>query len=111
MPPAFCEAFLLVQLGWPLLFGAWTQSADAAYFYVDYSRNVNPVHLQLYDLSIISPDAEVDLTEGHKLGHEFFSYLSIGEVASDAPYRAKAISRKIPFSGKNEIWKSDLVDL
>ena len=57
------------------------------YFYVDYSKAVNPAHLRLYDISIISPDADVDLTEGHRLGHRFYSYLGIGEVASDAPYR------------------------
>ena len=108
---AFLKALLLSQLGWPLLFGGWVQGADAEHFYVDYSRKVSPVHLQLYDLSIISPEAEVDLTEGHKLGHRFFSYLSIGEVASDATYREKAILSKIPFLGKNEFWQSDLVDL
>jgi len=105
------KAVLLLHLGWPLLFTGSVQGADAEHFYVDYSRIVSPVHLRLYDLSIISPDAEVDLAEGHKLGHRFFSYLSIGEVASDAPYREKAISRKIPFFGKNEFWQSDLVDL
>ncbi len=108
---AFVKAVLLLQLGWSLLFGGWVQSAGAAYFYVDYSRIISPVHLRLYDVSIISPEAEVDLAEGHKLGHRFFAYLSIGEVASNASYREKAISRKIPFFGKNEFWQSDLVDL
>jgi len=108
---AYLNAVLLWLLGWPLVFGGWSQCAGSEYFYVDYSRTVSPVNLRLYDLSIISPDAEVDLTGGHKLGHQFFSYLSIGEVAADAPYREKAISRKIPFFGKNEFWQSDLVDL
>jgi polysaccharide biosynthesis protein PelA len=101
---------LWVLFVWVLL-GAGAGSGKAEYFYVDYSRNVNPDNLRLYDLSIISPDAEVDLKEGHKLGRRFFSYLSIGEVASDAPYREKVIERKIPFFGKNEFWQSDLVDL
>jgi len=109
--PAFLPALLLLSLGWPLLFTERAASAGPEYFYVDYSRNVSPAHLRLYDVSIISPDAEVDLTEGHKLGHRFYSYLSIGEVAADAPYREKAIGRKIPFFGKNEFWQSDLVDL
>lgn len=105
------KAVILLHLGWPLLFGGPAQSAGAENFYVNYSRTVSPAHLRLYALSIISPEAEVDLTEGHKLGHRFISYLSVGEVASDAPYREKAISRKIPFCGKNEIWQSDLIDL
>jgi hypothetical protein len=108
---SFLKAILWLQIISPLLGGEGAQGASAPYFYVDYSRVVNPVHLRLYDLSIISPDAEVDLTEGHQLGHQFFSYLSIGEVASDAPYRAKVLSRKIPFFGKNEFWQSDLIDV
>jgi len=105
------KAVFLAQLGWPSLFCGGAQSAGSEYFYVDYSKAVNPAHLRLYDISIISPEADVDLTEGHKLGHQFYSYLSIGEVALGASYRSKAIDRKIPFFGKNEFWQSDLVDL
>src|SRR5882672_5705489 len=107
----FLKAVFLAQLGWPSLFCGGAQSAGSEYFYVDYSKAVNPAHLRLYDISIISPEADVDLTEGHKLGHQFYSYLSIGEVALGASYRSKAIDRKIPFFGKNEFWQSDLVDL
>lgn len=105
------KAVLVLCAGGWLLFDRCVQNAGAEGFYVDYSKEVNPVHLRLYGLSILSPEAEVDLTEGHKLGHEFFSYLSIGEVAADATYREEAIRRKIPFFGKNEFWQSDLVDL
>ena len=109
--PENWKALLLLSLGCAFHFVGLAQSSGSEYFYVDYSKVVDPAHLRLYDVSIISPDAEADLTEGHKLGHQFYSYLSIGEVASDAPYREKAISRKIPFFGKNEFWQSDLVDL
>jgi hypothetical protein len=109
--PVNLRAFLLLSLGWASYFVGLGQSVGSEYFYVDYSKAVNPAHLRLYDVSIISPDAEVDLTEGHKLGHRFYSYLSIGEVASDAPYREKALARRTPFFGKNEFWQSDLVDL
>ena len=108
--PLSLSRVLLVLAGWVFLSsGASIRCAE--YFYVDYSRIISPVNLRLYDVSIISPDAEVDLAEGHSLGHEFYSYISIGEVASDAPYREKVIQRKIPFFGKNEFWQSDLVDL
>jgi polysaccharide biosynthesis protein PelA len=108
---ALLKVVLVLCAGWPLLFVRCVQDASAEFFYVDYSSNVSPVHLRLYDVSIISPEAKVDLSEGHKLGHEFFSYLSIGEVAADATYREEVIRRKIPLFGKNEIWQSDLVDL
>jgi polysaccharide biosynthesis protein PelA len=109
--PPLSKAVLLFLVGWAFQLGGLAQSVGSEYFYVDYSKKVNPVHLSLYDVSILSPEADVDLTEAHKLGHRFYSYLSIGEVAPDAPYREKAISRKIPFFGKNQFWQSDLVDL
>jgi hypothetical protein len=80
-------------------------------FLIDYSEVINPHYLLAYDFSILSPYAKVDLTPGHKLGNKFFAYISVGEIAPDAPYRERALSKTIPLFGKNEVWKSDLVDL
>ena len=109
-PPGL-RAFLLLVLGGAIYFAGLALSFGLESFYVDYSKVVDPARLRPYDVSILSPDAEVDLAEGQKLGHRFYSYLSIGEVASDASYRENAVSRRIPFFGKNEFWQSDLVDL
>src|SRR6185503_20294564 len=62
--PANLSAFLLLMLslGWAIHFVGLGQSVGSEYFYVDYSKAVNPARLRLYDVSILSPDAEVDLT-------------------------------------------------
>src|ERR1043166_5360791 len=69
--PALVKALCVLQAGWTLIFAAQPRAVGAEYFYVDYSRIVSPVNLRLYDLSILSPEADVDLTAGHKMGHRF----------------------------------------
>jgi hypothetical protein len=79
-------------------------------FYVDYSAQPNPDHLLAYDLSILHPEASADLAPGQKLGNRFLAYVSLIEVAADAPYRAEAEKAGIVFAGKNPVWNSDLAD-
>ncbi len=85
--------------------------ARAASFYVNYSAAPDENALSQYELSILSPNAKVNLAELRKRGHRSFAYVSIVEVASDAHYRAEVLAAKIPLLGRNEAWRSDLADV
>ena len=80
-------------------------------FYVNYAARVPTAPLVAHALSIVHPDAAVDLAAAHRAGNTVLAYLSVGEVAADAPYRADVLARRLPFAGRNATWNSDLVDL
>lgn len=80
-------------------------------FYVNYAARVPTAPLVAHALSIVHPDAAVDLAAAHRVGNTVLAYLSVGEVAADAPYRADVLARRLPFAGRNATWNSDLVDL
>lgn len=80
-------------------------------FYVNYSARVPTAPLVAHALAIVHPDATVDLAAAHRAGNTVLAYLSVGEVAADAPYRAEVVSRRLPFAGRNPTWNSDLIDL
>ncbi len=80
-------------------------------FYVNYSARVPTAPLVAHPLSIVHPSATVDLEAAHRVGNTVLAYISVGEVASDAPYRAEITRRGLPLAGRNAVWKSDLIDL
>jgi peptidoglycan/xylan/chitin deacetylase (PgdA/CDA1 family) len=80
-------------------------------FYVNYSARVPTAPLVAHALSIVHPDAKLDIEAAHRAGNTVLAYLSVGEVASDAPYRAEILSRQLPFASRNATWNSDIVDL
>ena len=84
---------------------------EALAFYVNYAARVPTAPLVAHALSIVHPDAAVDLAAAHRVGNTVLAYLSVGEVAADAPYRADVLARRLPFAGRNATWNSDLVDL
>ncbi|WP_438483583.1 endo alpha-1,4 polygalactosaminidase [Oleiharenicola lentus] len=86
-------------------------AAEPLAFYVNYSATVPTAPLLAHETSIVHPDAKVDLDAAHRAGNTVLAYLSIGEIASDAPYRGEVLKRGLPFAGRNETWKSDLIDL
>ena len=88
-----------------------TIAAEPLSFYVNYSQQVPSAPLAIHPLSIVHPDATVDLAAAHRVGSKVLAYLSVGEIAADAPYRAEAVRRGLPFAGHNETWNSDLLDL
>ena len=85
--------------------------AAAASFYVNYDANVPTGPLRLNPISIVHQDAKVDLAAAHQVGHRVLAYLSVGELASDASYRVKALEQGLRLRGRNEIWGSDVLDL
>lgn len=103
----FCPLALVAQLVSP----APAPRAEPLAFYVNYSAKVPTPPLLAHPLSIVHPDAELDLAAAQQSGNKVLAYLSVGEVAHDAPYRAAIVSRGLPFAGRNEIWKSDIIDL
>ena len=86
-------------------------SVRAATFCINYSASPDVAALRDYDFSILSPDALVDTAELKRLSHRSYAYLSVVEVAKDAPYRAEVVARQIPLLGKNEIWLGDFADV
>ncbi len=97
-------------MGW-LLGGLGIHAAEPMAFYVNYSAKVPTAPLVAHALSIVHPDATVDLAAAHRAGATVLAYLSIGEVAGDAPYRTEVVRRRLPFAGHNPVWNSDLIDL
>lgn len=85
--------------------------ATEAAFYVNYDAVVPTAPLRLHPLSIVHPQAEVDLAAAHAEGNRVIAYLSVGEMAADARYRDKAKSEGLRLRGRNEIWQSDILDL
>ena len=64
-------------------------------FYVNYAARVPTAPLVAHALSIVHPDATVDLAAAHRAGNTVLAYLSVGEVAADAPYRAEVLARRL----------------
>ncbi len=96
----YCSAILL-SIG--------TLGADS--FYVDYSKTIEIEAVLAHPQSILHPTVELDLQELLDEGHVSLGYLSIGEIAADAPYRSRAIASGVNRPMRNAIWKSDVVDL
>jgi len=88
-----------------------SMSLQAATFCINYSATPDVAALQAYDLSILSPEARVDVAVLRRNGHTSIAYLSVVEVAKDAPYRAEVAALKIPLLGKNDVWQGDFADV
>ena len=84
---------------------------EAGTFYVNYSKVVKIEDVLAYHESILHPTVDLDPGLLRAAGHSSLGYLSIGEIAPDAPYRDRAISSNVPRPMRNEVWKSDVVDL
>jgi hypothetical protein len=94
-----------------LLASAQATAAERQAFYVNYSAQVPTAPLLAHPLSIVHPSAELDLAAAQSAGNQVLAYVSVGEVASDAPYRGEVERRGLPFAGRNPTWNSDLIDL
>ncbi len=86
-------------------------ATHAELFTIDYEYWPNTNNFYVYDTFIFSPYADVDLTDGHRLGKSFFAYISAGEVAESAQYYTEAVQAGIPFISENPYWASKVVDL
>lgn len=94
-----------------MLFTATGRAASSGAFYVNYSATVPDEAARLHDTLIVHPEAQIDLANVRRQNATALAYLSIGEVAADAPYRDEVLQKKLPFAGRNPVWNSDLIDL
>ena len=88
-----------------------TISNHALNFYIDYSLIPNEAAMQAHDVSIVSPQAQFDMARVKQTGQEIYAYVSVVEVAPDAPYRNKLAAKGIRLLGTNELWQSDFADI
>lgn len=102
---------LLRAFLWGCLAATLLRGASPASFYVNYDVMVPTGPLRLHPVSIVHPDANVDLAAAHAAGNRVLAYISVGELANDAAYRAEAIKQGLRFRGRNEVWNSDILDL
>ena len=79
--------------------------------YVDYSYEPNPAELLDNEVCILHPNSMASLEEGQNRGNRFFAYLSLVEVAKDAPYFQDLESRGVKLIGENPGWESRLIDI
>ncbi|MEY2879136.1 MAG: hypothetical protein RLZZ15_1516 [Verrucomicrobiota bacterium] len=110
-PAALAVFVRALALLFALAFSPAARAGEPLSFYVNYAARVATAPLAAHALSIVHPDATLDLAAAHRAGATVLAYLSVGEVAADAPYRAEVLRRALPFAGRNETWKSDLIDL
>lgn len=80
-------------------------------FCIDFRWNPNPANLVRFDFSILDIQSEPDLGPGHAAGKKFYSYLSVGQIAGDAPYLDEVSWLGIRFVATNEEWNSHYPDL
>lgn len=90
---------------------AGAREVEPLSFYVNYSAHVPTAPLQIQPLAIVHPDAEIDLTKAHESQTQVLAYLSVGEIANDAPYRVQALKLGLRMEGENPIWHSNYLDL
>lgn len=86
------------------------QSLSAESLYINYSSEVPIQDLRAYDTCILSAQMRTALPERVHPSQTFLGYLSVCEIAPDAPYRENAFTKGVTVSGKNTTWKSDLID-
>jgi hypothetical protein len=94
---------LLIVLG--------TSPCPALDFYFSTSDTVDQAVLEAFDLVILDPGSNTNLQRLKERGVRAYAYLSVVEVAPDAPYREQVRSQGIPILGQNEIWRSDLMEI
>lgn len=93
-----------------LTISMFTGNLVAEPFYVNYSKVFDVQELSQYNMAIISPDAALSGDEIRRSGTKLFAYLSIGEVASDAPYRLEVERLGFNMQSKNQTWGSAIMD-
>lgn len=99
-----------LAIGW-LLASLWSGTASAESFYVNYSQRIDIEDVLASPRSILHPSVDLDLSQLTSAGHLSLGYLSIGEIAPDADYRARAQVKGVKALMQNEVWRSDVVDL
>src|SRR5687767_14982662 len=98
------------MLGLAVLMGL-SATARAETFCVDFRWKPEPTNLVRFDFSILDIQSEPDLGPGHALGKKFYSYVCVGQIASDAPYFADVQAKGIKMLSHDAEWDSYYPDL
>jgi hypothetical protein len=98
------------KLVWSALICA-APSGLAESFCMDFRWKPTAANLVNFDFSILDIQSAPDLGPGHAAGKKFFSYLSIGQIAGDAPYLADVQARGVRMLHQNAEWNSYYPDL
>jgi hypothetical protein len=81
-------------------------------FYVNYSKHIDPWCLPAFNTCILSPHSDLDPSQVRRVpGQQFLGYVSVVEVAHDAPYRAQVLEQGLPSLATNSIWRSLVMDI
>lgn len=93
--------------------GMWAKPVEPVTqrLYINYSARPDPQDLTTFDFCILDAAAEADLAPGHTLGHTYLAYVSTVEARPGSTTEKLAISRKVPFVGKNSDWGTHLLDI
>lgn len=107
---AYRVAFVLIGM---IFLGAGARAAHPAEgaFYVDYRAVVPASAAGAFPLAVLQPEVKTDLARLRRQGTTTLAYLSVGEMNDGAAYRERAVAAKLPLLGRNDAWKSSVVDL
>lgn len=86
-------------------------SAEARSFHIDYSKRPVAEDLLAFELSILSPEAEVDLAAKQAAGGNALGYLSVVEIGARGDAMRAAVAAGVPMLGENAKWGSKLADV
>jgi len=106
--------------GLPLFLGVWVVFGGALgaappsgpRFLVDYSPRINLAACAGFEEVILDPFAEIEGADPEAGGPKLLAYLSLVEIAADAPYRAEAEKQGLVVEGaSNAEWNSCFADV
>jgi polysaccharide biosynthesis protein PelA len=96
---------------WAWLLGALGKGSAQERLYVNYAEEPRASDLVAYETCILDPHCKADLKPGQALGHKFYAYLSLVELAAGSPADDLAKKRAVPVIGANADWGSHLLDV
>jgi polysaccharide biosynthesis protein PelA len=96
------------------LWATWllgTAAAAQERLYINYSHEPKAADLLAYETCILDPHCNAELQPGHALGHQFYAYISLVELAAGSPADDAAKKRSVPTVGENKDWSSHLLNV
>ncbi|MFT4901313.1 MAG: hypothetical protein ACI81V_000583 [Lentimonas sp.] len=78
---------------------------------IDYSDRILDADLEVWPLTIVHPEASINLSAAHTLGHKVLAYVSIVEVAQDASYKKAVQAAGLQPITINQVWGSSVMSV
>jgi len=109
---ATCMTLMMVS---PAILHSQTSERDRGHagsnLYVNYSSKPDAQEVLKHDLCILDPDADIDLTPGHRLGHQYLAYVSTVEIIPGGKSMTAARARGVSLIAKNPDWQTEVMDI